>query len=130
MFSKEFGARAGTTVSNNYQIQLKKSICCRKNLEAATVDALQKKACQHRCFNVNVAKFLRTPILKNICERLLLKISTSETNLSKGGIIHDFFYPSKPFSILNFAMTEWFCYVTCFAKIFLSMLCYFITHIK
>ena len=28
----------------------------------------------------------------------------------------------KTFSILNFAMTEWFCYVTCFAKIFLLLL--------
>ena len=27
---------------------------------------------QHRCFLVNIAKFWRTAILKNICERLLL----------------------------------------------------------
>ena len=27
---------------------------------------------QQRCFPVNIAKFLRTPIFKNICERLLL----------------------------------------------------------
>ena len=27
---------------------------------------------QHRCFPVNIVKFLRTPVLKNICERLLL----------------------------------------------------------
>ena len=33
-----------------------------------------KKILQHRCFTVKFAKFLRTPILKNICERLLLKI--------------------------------------------------------
>ena len=26
------------------------------------------------CFPVNIAKFLRAPILKNICERLLLGI--------------------------------------------------------
>ena len=31
-----------------------------------------KKRLQHRCFLVNIGKFLRTPILKNICERLLL----------------------------------------------------------
>ena len=31
-----------------------------------------KKRLQHRCFPVNIAKLLRTPILKNICERLLL----------------------------------------------------------
>ena len=27
---------------------------------------------KHRCFPVNIAKFLRTSILKNICERFLL----------------------------------------------------------
>ena len=32
-----------------------------------------KKRLQHRLFLVNMAKFLRTPILKNICERLLLE---------------------------------------------------------
>ena len=33
-----------------------------------------KKRLQHRCFPVNIAKFLITPVLKNICVRLLLKI--------------------------------------------------------
>ena len=32
-----------------------------------------KKRLQHRCFAVKIAKFLRTPILKNICEQLLLE---------------------------------------------------------
>ena len=32
-----------------------------------------KERLQHRYFPVNIAKFLRTPILKNICKRLLLK---------------------------------------------------------
>ena len=36
MFPKELGAKTGATVSSKYQIQLKKSICCRKNLEAPT----------------------------------------------------------------------------------------------
>ena len=31
-----------------------------------------KKRLQHRCFPVKFANFLRTPNLKNICERLLL----------------------------------------------------------
>ena len=30
------------------------------------------KILQHRCFPMNIAKFLRTPILKNISERLIL----------------------------------------------------------
>ena len=33
-----------------------------------------KKILQHRCFLENIAKFLITPDLKNICVRLLLKI--------------------------------------------------------
>ena len=77
-FQRSSGAKTAANVSNKYQIQLKQSICYRENLEAATADVLQKKAwkVQHGCFPVNIGKFLRTP-LKNICERLLLKISTS-----------------------------------------------------
>ena len=33
-----------------------------------------KERLQHRCFPVNIANFLKTPILKNICEWLLLLI--------------------------------------------------------
>ena len=32
-----------------------------------------RKRLQHSCFPVNIAKILRTHILKNICERLLLE---------------------------------------------------------
>ena len=38
-----------------------------------------KMRLQHRCFPVNIAKFLRAPILKNICERLLLNDKNSLT---------------------------------------------------
>ena len=31
-----------------------------------------KERLQHRCFLANIAKFLRKPTLKNICERMLL----------------------------------------------------------
>ena len=41
-----------------------------------------KKRLQHRCFSVNIVKFLRTLILKNACERPLLQIS--EQPYSKG----------------------------------------------
>ena len=34
--------------------------------------SLFKKRIQHRCFPVNIAKFLRTPSLENMCERLFL----------------------------------------------------------
>ena len=35
-----------------------------------------KKRFQHRCFSVNIEKFLKTVILEKICERLLLKMSS------------------------------------------------------
>ena len=35
-----------------------------------------KKRLQHRCFPVNIAKFLRTPVLKNICQRLFERFRT------------------------------------------------------
>ena len=35
---------------------------------------LIKKRLQHRCFPGNIAKFLRTHILNNICKQLLLKL--------------------------------------------------------
>ena len=31
-----------------------------------------KRRLQHKCFSVNIGKFLRPPIVKNTCERLLL----------------------------------------------------------
>ena len=42
---------------------------------------LNKKRLQHRCFPVNIAKFLRAPNLKYICKRLLLCLLNK--NLSK-----------------------------------------------
>ena len=33
---------------------------------------LYQKRLQRKCFPVNIVKFLRTPVLKNICELLLL----------------------------------------------------------
>ena len=38
-----------------------------------------KKRLQHNCFPVNIGKFLKTPILKNICERLLLHLFLIKT---------------------------------------------------
>ena len=40
-----------------------------------------KKRPQHRCFPVNIAKFLILPILKNICKRLLF-------NFFNGSLLH------------------------------------------
>ena len=46
-----------------------------------------KKRLQHWCFPLNIAKFLRTPILKNICWRLLLIVQNS--------YIDSFFNPNQ-----------------------------------
>ena len=87
MFSKEFGANARATISNKYHIQLKHYALPRKfrssHRRCSYKEGLQGPA--QMCFLVDVAKFLKAPILKNISERLLLKISTSVTNLPKGG---------------------------------------------
>ena len=40
-----------------------------------------KKRLQHMYFPVNIAKFLRTPILKNICEWLLLFLEQDSFSL-------------------------------------------------
>ena len=37
-----------------------------------------KKGFQHRYFAVNIAKFLRAPILKNICKGLFLYSATED----------------------------------------------------
>ena len=47
-------------------------------IEAAT-ESVFKKRLQHRCFPVKFAKFLRTIILKNIGERLLLFLPLSNS---------------------------------------------------
>ena len=44
------------------------------NVLIHSVKNFVKKRLQHRCFPVKLAKFLRTPNLKNICERLLPSI--------------------------------------------------------
>ena len=45
------------------------------------------KLFQHRCFPVNIAKFLTTLILKNICERLLLN-AVSDNNEEQHLLAH------------------------------------------
>ena len=39
---------------------------------------------QHCCFPMKFVKFLRTPILRNICERLLLFVSPQNTITNSG----------------------------------------------
>ena len=54
---------------------------------------------QHRCFPVEFTKFLRAPILKNSCERLLLKSVLS---------------PGLPFLITYTLGSNWYlCFIFC-----------------
>ena len=41
-------------------------------LEGLRLETLLKKRLCHKCFPMNFAKLLVTPIFKNICERILL----------------------------------------------------------
>ena len=118
VFSKESRTKTDATFSNKSQIQLKKVFAAVK---------IQKQPPQVFCKRTpatllkrgfRIAKFLRTFISKNICERLLLKITISVTNY-RWKVNPDFFYPFETFRILNFAMTEWFCHVTYFVKVLL-----------
>ena len=51
-----------------------------------------KKRLQHRCFPVNISKFVRTPILKNICERILLQSSFVNNS-------HDLCFSTKTYGV-------------------------------
>ena len=48
---------------------------------------ISKKRLQHSCFPVNVIKFLRTLILKKICEQLLLPFLHLTVNISSQGLV-------------------------------------------
>ena len=57
-------------------------VFCKKKLFLKSSEISQKTArvgVQHWCFPVKFAKFLRTSILKNICERLFLFVSPQNT---------------------------------------------------
>ena len=46
-----------------------------------------KKRLRHRCFPLNIAKFLRVPILMKICEQLLLLFLLLTVNISSYGLV-------------------------------------------
>ena len=60
-----------------------------------------KRRLQFSCFSLNIAKFLRTPILKNICERLLLRVLKPTSCL--------FLYPVETFKNGSFRYFQWVC---------------------
>ena len=71
-------------VLKNFAMFIGKHLCQSLFFNIVTVPssaALLKKRPLHRCFRVNIVKFLRMLILKNTCERLLLmKIDFEKTN--------------------------------------------------
>ena len=62
--------------SSHYRCSVKKAVGKQIHRETPVSESqlcnFIKKKLQHRCFPVKFEKFLKTPILKNICERLLL----------------------------------------------------------
>ena len=55
-----------------------------------------KKRLQHRYFPMNIAKFLRTPVLENICKRLFERFRTWASNITSSmGIEQDIFWKTK-----------------------------------
>ena len=59
-----------TAVLKNFAIFTGKHLCWNLFFNNSFI----KKRLQHRSFLANIEKFLRTPILKNICERLLPRV--------------------------------------------------------
>ena len=55
-----------------------------------------KKRLQHRCFLVKLAKFLRTSIFKNTCERLLLQDIPWPTSNIRPCMLHNFEKNRRP----------------------------------
>ena len=69
-------------ILKNFTIYTGKHLCwCLFLIKFETCNAVKKRL-QLRCFPVNIAKFLRTPILKNICKWLLLSVSIGLQNPS------------------------------------------------
>ena len=65
-----------------------------KNAGLRVCNFIQKKL-RHRCFLVNIAKFLRTPILKNINELLFERFPTCTSNINYIGSETKFFSKQK-----------------------------------
>ena len=68
-------------VLKNFAIFKGKHLCwCLFSIKVVDLKAYNfiKKKLQHRRFPVNIVRFSRTPILKNICELLLLCIDTQK----------------------------------------------------
>ena len=75
--------------------QLRWSLFLNKNAGLQSWNFIKKRL-QHRFFPVNIAKFLRTPVLENICERLFERFPTWASNITRNmGIEEDIFSKTK-----------------------------------
>ena len=70
VFYKKIALKNFTTFTEKY---LCSCLFFKKNAGLQACSFIKKRL-QHSCFLMNIAKFLRTPVLKNICERLLLRV--------------------------------------------------------
>ena len=93
MFSKEFWAKAGATVSNKYPIQLKKRYLLSRKSRSSD-GRYSVKEDLHRCFPVNIAKFLRT--WKTSANGGFWK-SVIQRQIYQREVIPEFYYPFKIF---------------------------------
>ena len=62
------------TRKSHWKCFIKKAVLKNFAIFIGKQDLFLIKSFQQRCFPVNIGKSFRTPILKNICERLLLNL--------------------------------------------------------
>ena len=86
-------------VLKHFAVFTEKDLCCslfvNKNAGLQSWNHIKKRL-QHRCFPVNIAKFLGKLVLKNICERLFERFPTWANNITSNiGIEEDIFSKAK-----------------------------------
>ena len=88
-----------TAVLKNFAIFTEKQLCwnlfLNKNAGLQSWNFIKRRL-QHRFFPVNIAKFLRTPVLENICERRFERFPTWASNIASNmGIEEHIFSETK-----------------------------------
>ena len=79
-----------------------------------------KKQLQHRSFPVNIAKILRTSILRNICERLFQRFATWANNITSNRKWRRHFLSAR-WKKLAFTWWSWsFCFLYALAGVCLT----------
>ena len=93
-------------VLKNFTIFTEKHLCwslfLNKNAGLQSWNFIKKRL-QHRFFPVNIAKFLRAPVLENICERLFEPFPTWASNITSNMGIEENIFSKPKKSIQNLA---------------------------